>query len=303
LGSAAAGKRHTLSAFLGYALFRSPKKERRMQMKRSWLSGVLGALLGWAIFCGLAAADTGSRAPEFSVRSLNGRTFSNASLRGRVVLLEFWATWCPHCRSDQAAVESMSRRFSGDGLVVVTVDVGEPESTVMEFLRAHPTSCPVALDQDEALSARFGNHGFPYYVVIDPDGYIAGDQEGAGGEGSLLDLLRRAGIPPHAGPRGGRESAESSAGSGGAKVIEVPRMQSSRPAKPNPKTVFIFANGERLEADHYTMEAGTLHVVVGGEARAIALSGLDMKSTLAVSRQRGIELRIPQSRSEFLVAF
>jgi thiol-disulfide isomerase/thioredoxin len=264
------------------------------------------------VFCGLANADSGGRAPAFSARSFDGANFSNASLRGRVVLLEFWATWCPHCRDDQAAVENMRRKFSGDGLVVVTVDVGEPESTVMEFLRKHPTSCPVVLDEDKSFSARFGKHGYPYYVLIDADGNIAGTQNGAGGEASLLYLLERAGLSLHPGGRGGEQSAASSAGSAsggtssgtsGAKVIEIPRGQSSRPAKPNPKTIFVFTNGERLETDQYTMEAGTLHVVVGGVARTIALSALDMKSTLAVNRARGIELRVPQSRSEVFVAF
>jgi hypothetical protein len=69
------------------------------------------------------------------------------------------------------------------------------------------------------------------------------------------------------------------------------------------KTIFVLANGERLESDEYTMEAGTLHVKVGSEQRVIALSALDVKATVALNRQRGIDLKIPQSRNEVSVSF
>ena len=65
----------------------------------------------------------------------------------------------------------------------------------------------------------------------------------------------------------------------------------------------MLATGERLESDDYTMEAGTLHVTVGGEQRKIALSALDVKATLALNRQRGIDLKIPQNRNEVYVSF
>jgi hypothetical protein len=73
--------------------------------------------------------------------------------------------------------------------------------------------------------------------------------------------------------------------------------------KPVPKSVFVLANGERLEADHYTLDAGFLHVAVGGAQRTIALSALDMKATTAANRERGIDFKIPQSRSEVFLAF
>jgi hypothetical protein len=88
-------------------------------------------------------------------------------------------------------------------------------------------------------------------------------------------------------------------------VIELSREHSSVPlqTKPIPKTVFVLANGERLEADHYTLDAGSLQVVVGGEQRTIALSALDMKATTAANRERGINFKVPQSRSEVFLAF
>jgi hypothetical protein len=89
-------------------------------------------------------------------------------------------------------------------------------------------------------------------------------------------------------------------------VIEVPQARTSRrslPPKPSPKTIFVLANGERLESDRYTMEGGILHVAVNGEQRAIALSALDVEATTELNRKRGIDLKIPQSRNEVYVAF
>jgi thiol-disulfide isomerase/thioredoxin len=307
----------------GYLPILSPK---RGIVKRASLSRILCGLLSLTVFCAVASADTGARAPEFSAQSLDGHTFSNSSLRGRVVLLEFWATWCPYCLSDQAAVNHVARDFSSDGLVVLTVDVGESEKTVRTFLQAHPTSCPVALDEGKKLSARFGKHGLPYYVVIDREGYVAATQNGAAGEDALVSMVSLAGRFLYSGtprsdmpPRSdGTRSSGRTVTSGDnpipdsapvvspPKVIELPPAPSARrslPPKPSPKTIFVLANGERLESGEYTMEAGILHVTVGGERRAIALSALDQKATTALNRQRGIDLKIPQSRNEVYVGF
>jgi thiol-disulfide isomerase/thioredoxin len=264
----------------------------------------LFGLLTFTVFCAVARADTGAEAPQFSAQTLDGETVSSASLGGGPILLEFWATWCPNCRNDERVVDDIERKFAGQGLTVLAVDVGEPEEKVRSYLRANPRSCRVALDEGKELSARFGKHGYPYYVLIGREGRIAGTQNGAGGEASLLYLLSRAGLSLHReAPRGGNQSTAVSRGSGGAKVIELSRAQSTGPAKPGPKTVFVLANGERLEADHYTLDADLLHVAVGAEQRTIALNALDMKATTKANRQRGVELKIPQNRSEVFLAF
>jgi hypothetical protein len=69
------------------------------------------------------------------------------------------------------------------------------------------------------------------------------------------------------------------------------------------KTVFVLANGERLESDRYTMETGYLHVVLPGGQRTIALAALDMQKTAAANHERGIELKIPTNGSVVCVAF
>jgi thiol-disulfide isomerase/thioredoxin len=312
---------------------------KRWIVRRTSLNRILCGFLTLTVFCGIALAQIAERVPQFSTQSLDGRRFNDVSLRGHVVLLEFWATWCPHCRDDQAAVNDIAHRFSSEGLVVLAVDVGEPEKTVRKFLLAHPSSCPVALDENKSLTARFGKHGYPYYVAIDRDGYIAGTQEGAAGEDALVSMLSLAGLDLHSdaprskmlrsdaspsdtsrtdashsdgaspdAPRGAEQGQGSAAAPSGPKIIDVPqaspapRAARTRP-KPAQKTIFVLANGERLESDQYSIEAGILHVTVGGEERAIALNALDLQATKALNRQRGIDLKIPQSRGEVSLSF
>src|SRR5664279_1365681 len=64
-------------------------------------------------------------APRFNAKTTSGEKFSNESLKGKVVLLEFWTTWCPYCRQEQPLVDSLDQEFRDKGLVVLAVDVNE----------------------------------------------------------------------------------------------------------------------------------------------------------------------------------
>ncbi len=268
------------------------------------INRIFYCLLTLMLYCALGAADTRGPAPQFTAQTLDGETFTNASLIGRVTLLQFWTTWCPVCHGDQSAVDNIESMFASQGLTVLAIDVGESEATVKNYLQANPRSCRVVVNDGRGLAARFGVHGFPYYVLIDSHGNIAGTQSGGGGEALLQHLLKRAGLgsQPDTAAVGQQKSAPSP-GIGRSSVIEVPLGPSAVPSKPTPKTIFVFVNGERLEADHYTIDAALLRVMVGGQQRTIALSTLDVKATVAVNRQRGVEFKIPKSRSEVFVTF
>jgi thiol-disulfide isomerase/thioredoxin len=273
-------------------------------VKRTGISRTLYGLLTLTILCAFARADTRGPAPQFTAQALDGETFTNASLRGGVILLQFWATWCQYCRRDQPVVDNIERMFADQGLTVLAVDVGESETTVRTYLQANPRSCPVVVNDGAKLASQFGAHGFPYYVVIDGEGNVAGTQGGAGGETSLRHLLSRAGLSLRSGkPDAGNQNSGASARIGKSTMIEVPGAQNALPPKPSPKTIFVFANGDRFETDHYTLYPTFLNVVRDGKQLTIALSALDINATIAVNHERGIDLKIPKSRSEVFVAF
>jgi hypothetical protein len=140
--------------------------------------------------------------------------------------------------------------------------------------------------------------------VIDSQGNIAGTQTGPGGVSSLRKLLSAGGLSLQAEVQDvGDETVITSRGPDGAAVIDVPTGQNARPEKRVPKTVFVFANGGQIEADRYTIDPTSLHVVVNGEKRTIALSELDLKATMAVNHQRGVDLIIPKKSDEVFVTF
>ncbi|HEY1462194.1 MAG TPA: TlpA disulfide reductase family protein [Terriglobales bacterium] len=144
----------------------------------------------------VAADNDAEPAPNFHAKTTTGETFNNASIKGKVTLLEFWTTWCPYCRNEEPLVESIHNQFASKGLVVLAIDVNESKKTVKKYLEQHPRSCPIVLTEDTNLAAMYAATAYPIYVVIDKDGNIAGTQRGAGGERGLKHLLRSAGFDP-----------------------------------------------------------------------------------------------------------
>ena len=133
-------------------------------------------------------------APRFYATTLDGEKYSNDSVKGKVVLLQFWATWCKYCRGDQPVVDALARDFADRGLVVLAIDMGESKKTVKKYLSEMPRASKVVLMQDTNLAAMYAAKSYPLYVLIDRDGNVAGTQKGAGGERALRNLLSRAGL-------------------------------------------------------------------------------------------------------------
>ncbi len=155
---------------------------------------LLCSVLVVASLAAFAASDDREPAPRFNAKTLEGEKFTNLSIKGKVVLLQFWTTWCPYCRSEESLVNDMTKEFAGQGLIVLAVDVGEEKKKVKKYLEAHPRTCKIVLTEDTNLAARFAANRYPVYVLIDRDGNIAGEQHGAAGERALRRLLSRAGL-------------------------------------------------------------------------------------------------------------
>ena len=142
----------------------------------------------------LRAFDTDEPAPRFRARTMDGEAFDNDSLKGKVTLIQFWATWCQYCKRDQDAVDSITNTFSDKGLVVLAVNAGEGKKKVRKYLQDSPRACKIVLMEDTNLAAMFQARSYPLYVAIGRNGNLAGTQNGAGGEDALLGLLRKAGL-------------------------------------------------------------------------------------------------------------
>lgn len=133
-------------------------------------------------------------APRFSATTTHGEKFNNDSLKGKVVLLEFWTTWCGYCLQEAGFVDRINDAYVNKGLVILAINVGESKKTVKKYLEQHPRTTRIVLTDDTNLAAMFQASVYPIYVVLDRDGNVAGEQRGAAGEGALRDLLSDGGL-------------------------------------------------------------------------------------------------------------
>jgi len=153
-------------------------------------------VLLFAALCAYARPQTKERAPRFNAKTLDGEKFTNETVKGKVVLMEFWTTWCPYCLDEIPFVEKINHEYGDKGLIVLTINVGESKKTVKKFLEQHPRKTRLIMTEDTNLAAMYEATAYPIYVVIDRDGNISGTQRGAAGEGALWDLLATAGVGP-----------------------------------------------------------------------------------------------------------
>ena len=117
--------------------------------------------------------ELGAAAPDFSLQDLSGKTVSLSDYQGKVVLLNFWATWCPPCKAEMHSLESLYRQLSGEGLVILAVNIEQNGAqTVKAFLKESPHSFPILLDDQAKIQKLYGVYQFPETFVIRKDGTI-----------------------------------------------------------------------------------------------------------------------------------
>jgi len=112
---------------------------------------------------------------DFKVTALTGTTHSRTSTKGNIVLLNFWATWCPPCREEIPSIEALSKAMKGQKFEVFAVDVGEDIATVKAFVSEQKMTYPIYLDPNSILSRIYASQGIPTTYLLDKDGrFIAG---------------------------------------------------------------------------------------------------------------------------------
>jgi peroxiredoxin len=111
-------------------------------------------------------------APDFAVPDLHGNTVRLSGLRGKVVLLNLWATWCPPCREEMPSMESVWGRLRDRGLVLLAVSEDEEAARVAPFVTEMKLSFPVLLDPRHEVGDRYGVWGYPETFVIDRNGNV-----------------------------------------------------------------------------------------------------------------------------------
>jgi peroxiredoxin len=131
-------------------------------------------------------------APELGLQDLDGTLHRMADYRGRVVIVNFWATWCPPCREEMPSMQRTWEAVKAEGIVLLAVNVGETEDQVWGFTANYPVEFPLLLDGDGHAIGRWPVKGLPTTFVVDPEGRIAYRAIGgrAWDDKRILDLIR-----------------------------------------------------------------------------------------------------------------
>jgi thiol-disulfide isomerase/thioredoxin len=133
-------------------------------------------------------------APAFTVTALDGSKFTLDEMGGRVVLIDFWATWCGPCNEELPHMKKIAKEFSGQPLVIVSVSWDSDAAKWKDFIAKNEMAWVQYRDADHALSKLFGIDAIPHYFTIDSDGVLTSEMLGSGSdvEGKLKKLVAKA---------------------------------------------------------------------------------------------------------------
>ena len=236
----------------------------------------------FGVAAGKSSDFAGKRAAEFSLTSIDEKPFNLGDMRGKVVLLDFWTTWCGPCRKEMPLLDRLYREMKDQGLEVWGVDVGEDRATVERFLKTSAIGYPILMaGHNSDVVKQYGATAFPTVVVVDREGKVASYEVGARGENALRSALSKAGL----GTAGVRTGLAAQAGTGPAAVYSIgngvspPRVTYKRDPEYTPEARKVRVWG-----------AVRLHLVVSPEGAPTQMTvvrplgyGLDENALSAVS--------------------
>ena len=141
-------------------------------MKRITALFLLGSMV---LLCAGAspAREQQKEAPDFTLRDLNQQQVELASFRGKKpVVLFFWTTWCPYCLRELKSLNSMTQQLNKDGIELLAINSGESAQKVSRLVKSYGITYPIYLDENSAVTDRYGVYGVPTFFVIDTKGFI-----------------------------------------------------------------------------------------------------------------------------------
>ena len=152
---------------------------------------VIIVLIIWISFfsflSGCINSDESNGGEEFVFTALDGSQIHLSDYRGKVVILDLWATWCNPCRVEMPYIQEVFEDGKGVGLVLLAINVGETSSKVKEFMEKNGLSFPVLLDTDTSVAQDYNVRGIPSTFFIDKDGIIKDRKIGAFSSKADLD--------------------------------------------------------------------------------------------------------------------
>ena len=139
-------------------------------IKRFLAALALAGVVGVTGIGAAGAASVSGPAPNFTLKALDGRNLKLSEMRGNVVLINFWASWCGPCREEMPLLNDLHAKYEPLGFTVIGVNVEEQEKNARGFLRNFPVDFPILLDNRNQVSKLYEVIAMPTSVVVDRDG-------------------------------------------------------------------------------------------------------------------------------------
>lgn len=139
------------------------------------------------------AEDKGREHADFTLSDIDGKSWTMKDLRGKVVLVNFWATWCPPCRKEMPDLDSLYSRFKGKGFVVLAIS-DEDAATVRPFIAQHQYAYPILLDPGDSVHHEFQVEGIPMSFVFNRSGKLVAESMDMRTRNQFLGMLAEAGL-------------------------------------------------------------------------------------------------------------
>ena len=137
---------------------------------------IFAALFGSA--SGALAVETGESAPPFALPTAKGETVALDKLRGQVVYVDFWASWCGPCRRSFPWMNDLQQRYGGKGLSIVAINVDKKREDADRFLAQTPAQFTVVYDPAGAIPSKFAVKGMPSSYLVDGKGNVVAVEQG-----------------------------------------------------------------------------------------------------------------------------
>ena len=148
---------------------------RKITIAKWIVIGFAGLAVLWLIFHPQSRKPValGDRAPNFTLSEFPSGDVSLRDFRGKVILLNFWATWCPPCVVETPSLEALASKMKDRGVVILGVSVDQDPAALKTFVERNHLTYPVARDPSRNIPARYGTYKFPETYIIDRTGHVA----------------------------------------------------------------------------------------------------------------------------------
>ena len=141
----------------------------------------------------LVATEAAIQKVDFTLTDLQGRSWTLSQLRGKVVLVNFWATWCPPCRKEMPDLDALSQRFASQGLIVLSIS-DENIAKVTSWVLGQNINYPILIDTDRKASQAFHIEGIPQSFVFNREGKLVAQSIDMRTQNQFLQMLAAADV-------------------------------------------------------------------------------------------------------------